>query len=55
MRNLTFFTIDIILFLILYLGLHINWIIAFVASTALTWAGHYLYYWLFPQAWHSRH
>ena len=55
MRNLIFLTIDIILFFILYLGLHINWVIAFFASTALTWAGYYLYYWLFPKAWHPRY
>jgi len=47
MQNIIFIVIDIIVFFILYLGLNINWIIAFFTSTSLTWAGYYLFYFLY--------
>ena len=46
MQTLIFIIIDIIIFLILYFGFSINWIIASIASTAITWAGFYLFYYL---------
>lgn len=53
MGNLMFILIDTLVFVLLFLGLGINWIIAFFASTALTWAGFYLFYqfqsWRYPQ------
>ena len=46
MQIFLFIVIDIIVFLVLYLGFNINWIIACVISTSLTWAGFYLFYYL---------
>lgn len=44
MGNIVFIFIDTLVFFLLFLGLGINWIIAFFASTALTWIGFYLFY-----------
>ena len=44
MGNIVFILIDTLVFFLLSLGLGINWIIAFFASTALTWIGFYLFY-----------
>ena len=54
MNHLPFLTIDFIVFFILYLVFSVNWVVAFFASTAITWAGYYLYYMLFPLSFNQR-
>ncbi len=49
MENFMFILIDTLVFVLLFLGLGINWITAFFVSTALTWAGFYIFYLFQPR------